>query len=59
MSKIGRISIAVEVDGKVCLVALPDDRMRMLLDLAASLSDNGKLQVVKAPEAYHFEEIGK
>lgn len=59
MSKIGKISIALEVDDKVCFVILPEDRMRLLMDLAAQLSDNGKLQVVKAPDDFRFMEMGK
>lgn len=55
--EIGRISFAVEIDGEVCFVALPKDRIKMLISLAASLSDNGKLPIVKAPASYKFETI--
>lgn len=56
-SAIGRISMAVEVNGKPCFVVLPQDRMMLLVNLAASLSDNGKLPVKKAPEGFQFTSI--
>lgn len=57
MKVIGRVSMFVEVDGKVCAVALPQDRMRLLVDLAASLSDTGVLPVREMDGSFHFEEI--
>ena len=56
--EIGRVSMMVEVDGKPCVIVLPQERMRMLVDLAASLSDNGKLPVKKLGDEYHFETVG-
>lgn len=55
--EIGRVSMTVEVDGKVCVVVLPHDRMLLLVDLAASLSDSGKLPFKKLGENYKFETI--
>ena len=61
MSKgtIGRISLCVEVDGKAYAVALPQDRMMLLVKLAESLSDNGKLPVSALGENFYFEEQNK
>jgi hypothetical protein len=56
-SVIGRISVCVEVSGRLCFVALPHDRLMLLINLAASLSDNGKLPVVKAPDGFRFEHL--
>lgn len=56
--EIGRVSMMVEVDGQACAVVLPQDRMKMLIDIAASLSDSGKLPVKKLGEEYQFETIG-
>lgn len=56
--EIGRVTMAVEIDGVPCFVVLPQDRMKMVVTLAASLSDTGKLPVVKAPEGYKFSVIG-
>ena len=55
--KIGKVSMMVEVDGKACVVVLPKERMLMLVDLAASLSDSGKLPVKKLGSEYKFETI--
>jgi hypothetical protein len=59
MSKgtVTRASLAAEIDGKVYFVALPQARLVMLMQLAASLFDDGKLTVVPAPADYKFQEI--
>lgn len=57
MAKIGRISMLVEVDGEPCAIVLPRERMLMLVNLAASLSDNGKLPVQKLGDEYQFEDV--
>lgn len=54
VSNVGKIAMFVEVDGDLCIVALPQDRMRMLLSLAESMGDNGKLPVVNAPAGMRF-----
>jgi len=61
MSKgtIGRISLCVEVDGKAYAVALPQDRMLMLVKIAESLSENGKLPVSALGANFFFEEQKK
>ena len=56
-TEIGRISMVVECDGKVCAVVLPQDRMRLLVNLAASLSETGVLPVKVLPSSYHFETL--
>ena len=50
--------MAVEIDGKPYFVGLPQDRMLMLVELAATLSDSGKLPVLAAPDEYKFEVLG-
>jgi hypothetical protein len=40
-----RAALFVEVEGETFLVALPFERMKLLLPLAASLFDNGKLDL--------------
>ncbi len=55
--EIGRVSMMIEVDGNACVVALPQEKMRMLVDLAASLSDSGKLPVKKLGSEYKLETI--
>jgi hypothetical protein len=55
--KIGRISFAVEIDGKPYFVALPQERLRVLVTLAGSLSDSGKLPVLDMPEGFKFTEL--
>lgn len=55
--KIGRISIVVEIDGSPCAVVLPYERLEILVSMAASLSDSGKLPVKKLGDDYKFHEI--
>lgn len=55
--KIGRVCMMVEVDGEACAVFLPQERMMMLVNLAASLGENGKLPVRKLGKEYSFEEV--
>jgi hypothetical protein len=40
-----RAALFVEVEGETFLVALPYERMKLLLPLAASLFDDGKLEL--------------
>jgi hypothetical protein len=55
--EIGRISVMVEVDGQICVVLLPEERKKLLVQMAASLSDNGKLNVAKCPNDFRFETL--
>lgn len=54
--KVGRVCLAVEIDGKPCFVALPQERLLMLVKMAAGLSDTGSLPVIEAP-GFRFEEL--
>jgi len=56
--KIEVISIAVQIDGKPYFVVLDEDKKQILMKMAAGLSDDGKLKVVKAPAEFSFETIG-
>lgn len=56
-TEIGRISMVVECDGRPCAVILPQDRMRLLVNMAASLSDTGVLPVKALGSEYHFETL--
>jgi hypothetical protein len=53
-----RVSMLVEIDGKPHVVALPQERMLVLVNLAAGLSDNGKLPVLALPDTFKFESLG-
>jgi len=55
--EIGKVSLIVELDGQVCAVVLPQERMRMLVELASSLSDTGKLTIKKMSKDYKFVTI--
>lgn len=57
---VNRACLAVELDGKPYFVNLPQDRMlQMLIPLAASLSDNNKLNVIAAPEGFRFMSLAE
>lgn len=51
-----RAALFVEVEGKTYLVPLPRDRMQMLIPLAASLFDDGKLSLMPT-ELFDFAAI--
>lgn len=55
--KIGRVSLAVDIDNKVYFVCLSNEKLKLLVKFAESLSENGKLPVKKAPEDYKFHEL--
>lgn len=52
-----KVAIAVQVGGKGYYVALPYERMVMLLQLAASLTDGGNLKLVPMPAGQELMEI--
>lgn len=54
-----RAAMLVEVDGKAYFVALPQERMMILVNLATSLSDNGTLTVMPAPQEIEFRTVAK
>lgn len=51
-----RVAMQVEIDGKAYAVALPQERLLMLAQLAESLSDNGKLPVCELPGTMFQEQ---
>ena len=57
MPEIGRVSLIVEIDGEVCAVALPQERLQLVVDMAAGLSDTGRLPVRKLGKDYRFEVV--
>jgi len=56
---IDKVSIAIEIEGKTYFVALDQDRMKLLMKMASGLSENGNLNVVKAPQDFKFTTIGE
>lgn len=65
-SNIEKVSLAVQIEGKMYFVALPQERLQLLIKMAEGLSDTGRLPVIKAPDGFSFtnfaglgEEEGK
>ena len=56
---IDKVCIAVEIEGKSYFVALDQDRMKLLMKMACGLSENGNLNVVKAPQDFKFTTVGE
>lgn len=54
--EIGRVVIYAEIDGEVKQVVLSQERMRLLMQMAAGLSDDGELRVIDAPGMAFFEQ---
>ena len=59
MSTIGKVSVGVEVDGKVGFLQLSQEKLRLLVQMSASLSSNGQINIVKAPPDYVFTTLGE
>jgi hypothetical protein len=56
---IDKACIAVEINGDSYFVVLEQDKMQILMKMASGLSENGKLNVVKAPRDFKFTTIGE
>ena len=54
---IEKVSLAVQIDGQACFVALSQEKLQVLIKLAAALFDDEVLQVVKAPKDFKFTTI--
>lgn len=54
--EIGRVVIYAEIDGEVKQVILSQDRMQLLIQMAAGLSDDGQLRVIPAPGMAFIEQ---
>lgn len=54
-----RVSLAVEMDGRVFFAVIPQDRIRILMHLAGGLSDDGKLYLVPAPADFKFVPVAE
>ena len=53
------VSLAVQIDGKAYFVMMPQENLKLVANMAASLTDSGTLQVVPAPEGFKFTTIGE
>lgn len=54
--EIGRVVIYAEIDGEVKQVILSQERMQLLMQMAAGLSDDGRLRVIPAPGMAFVEQ---
>ena len=52
-----RMSIAIEVNGKIGAVIIPSGCEHLILELIAKNSENGVLQVVELSDEYSFERV--
>lgn len=55
---IEKVSLAVQIDGIVGFVVLDQERLKLLVQMSSSLSDNGKVNVVRAPAGFEFMTLG-
>jgi hypothetical protein len=55
--EIEKVSLAVQIKGKPYFVALDSDKLHLLIQMAQGLSDNGKINVIPAPEGFEFKQI--
>lgn len=54
---IEKVSLAVQIGGKPYFVLLDQDRLQVLVKMAQGLSDNGQLNVARAPEHFTFTTV--
>lgn len=54
---IEKVSLQVQIDGRAYYVALPQERLVLLVKMAEGLSDNGKLPVTEAPPGHEFRAV--
>lgn len=54
--EIGRVVIYAEIDGEVKQVILSQERMHLLMQMAAGLSDDGHLRFIPAPGMAFIEQ---
>jgi hypothetical protein len=54
---IEKISLAVQIDNKAYFVALDSSKLHLLIKMAQGLSDNGKINVIPAPDGFEFKQI--
>jgi len=54
---IGLVSMMVEIDNEVYAVVLPQDQMRLVVNIAASLGEGGKLPVKPLGKEYKIERL--
>lgn len=55
-----RVSLAVELEGKVFFAVIPqDDRVSLLMHLVRCLSDDGNLHLVPAPAEFKFVPVAE
>ena len=57
IDNISKVSIMVEIDGKVFIVNLPHEKKLILLQLSTGLAGNEKLNLVPVPGDAQLEEI--
>lgn len=53
--KVTQISLSVELDGKCYIAVIPNDKFEILLCLAGTLFEDGKVPLIAAPSDFHFE----
>jgi hypothetical protein len=53
--EVGNVSMMVEINGDPYAVALPQEKLRILIKMAEGLSDSGQLPVKKLGDEYKIE----
>lgn len=54
---VSKVSLAIEIEGQAYFVALPQERLVLLVKMAEGLADNGKLPVQKCPAGFAFQNF--
>lgn len=59
VDKIENITVTMQIGGKVYLLCMSQERLNILINMAAGLSDNDNLNLTEAPEQFSFTTIGE
>ena len=57
MEEIQLVSLSVQMKGIAYFVNLGQEELKLLVKMSTSLSDNKKLNLVKAPESYKLTTL--
>ena len=55
--KATKACLYLEIDGAVCIAVLSNIDAQLIVDVVSTLTESGKLSVVKLPDGFKFDKI--
>ena len=59
VDNIEKITVTMQIGGKVYFLCMSQERLNVLLNMAAGLADNNTLNLTEAPEQFSFTTMGE